>query len=50
MPASNRVPDDLKMQVLALLREKYSDFGPTPVSYTHLQRLTITALQFERDT
>lgn len=29
MPASNRVPDDLKMQVLALLREKYSDFGPT---------------------
>ncbi|MCX2192843.1 ISNCY family transposase [Pantoea agglomerans] len=29
MPANNRAPDDLKLQVLALLREKYSDFGPT---------------------
>lgn len=29
MPANNRAPDDLKLQVLALLLEKYSDFGPT---------------------
>lgn len=28
MPANNCAPDALKLQVLALLREKYSDFGP----------------------
>lgn len=28
-PANNRVSDDLKLCVLALLRENYSDFGPT---------------------
>lgn len=28
-PANNRAPDDLRLLVLMLLREKYSDFGPT---------------------
>lgn len=28
-PANNRVPEALKMHVLALLRVKYSDFEPT---------------------
>jgi hypothetical protein len=28
-PANNRGQDDLRLQVLVLLREKYSDFGPT---------------------
>lgn len=27
-PANNRAPDDLRLQVLVLLREKYSGFGP----------------------
>ncbi|HHK8151035.1 TPA: helix-turn-helix domain-containing protein [Serratia marcescens] len=26
--ANNRTPDDLKLRVLTLLREKYGDFGP----------------------
>ncbi|CAI2793914.1 Integrase core domain [Serratia grimesii] len=28
-PANNRAPDDIKLHVLTLLREKYGDFGPT---------------------
>jgi len=29
MPANNRAPEAFKLNILALIREKYSDFGPT---------------------
>ena len=28
-PGNHRIPESLKLRILALLREKYSDFGPT---------------------
>lgn len=43
-PANNRDPDDSKLQVLTLLREKYSDFGPT-LSHTKAQRLKVSGFR-----
>ena len=29
MPSNRRLPDELQLRALALVRERYSDFGPT---------------------
>ncbi|MGK2679337.1 ISNCY family transposase [Serratia marcescens] len=41
-PASNRAPDDLKLRVLTLLREKYGDFGPTLATEKLIERHQIS--------
>lgn len=37
-PANNRAPDELRFKILTLLREKYSDFGPTLAAEKLLER------------
>ncbi len=37
-PGNNNLPEQLRMKVLTLLREKYSDFGPTLAAEKLLQR------------
>lgn len=39
-PENNRAPDERRQQVLMLLREKYSDFGPT-LSHRKAQRTPV---------
>ena len=37
-PANNRVPDELRLTILTLLRESYRDFGPTLAAEKLLER------------
>lgn len=43
-PANNRAPDDLKLRVLTLLREKYGDFGPTLATEKLIERHQISTV------
>lgn len=40
-PANNRAPDELRFNILTLLRENYSDFGPTLAAEKLLERHSI---------